>query len=224
MRIKKDFRKSTHYLGVKRKGNKKLVNNENTHFIIWNLPAEKTCPFRTPHCSKCCYAKRDERYPHPREFRKRNYAETKKASFVEDMIFTIEKEVDVNREEGIKHTIVRIHESGDFYNAEYVDKWLEIAKHFSEHKDVVFMAYTKSVAFFEKKAIPENMTIRFSLWDDTPEVQIAMAKALKLPIYTVVDEKMFESENAKDRCRCSDCARCGKCWNKKAKMIVCKTH
>jgi hypothetical protein len=43
--------------------------------------------------------------------------------------------------------IVRIHESGDFYNGEYLKAWLEVAKMMPKNK---FYAYTKSIPLIKK--------------------------------------------------------------------------
>ena len=43
--------------------------------------------------------------------------------------------------------VVRIHESGDFYNGEYLKAWLEVAKKMPKNK---FYAYTKSIPLVKK--------------------------------------------------------------------------
>lgn len=79
-------------LNVNYDGNKKLVNTGSVRFMIWNLPAIKTCPYATAHCKKYCYAKKAENvYPDCLPCRERNFNETLKDDFVENMIFTIEK-------------------------------------------------------------------------------------------------------------------------------------
>lgn len=54
---------------------------------------------------------------------------------------------------------IRIHDSGDFYSVEYVDKWIQIIRSFPE---VQFYAYTKSIPFFKNKQLPNNFTVIFS--------------------------------------------------------------
>ena len=63
-------------------------------------------------------------------------------------------------------THVRIHDSGDFYSIDYLNKWVQIA---NDNKDVIFYAYTKSIPFFKpsKKSdtsflLPKNLKIIFS--------------------------------------------------------------
>ena len=106
--------------GINFNGNLKLKNNENTRFMIWNIPAVITCPFRTAMCEKFCYARKAERmYPSCSDARQRNFEVTKQADFVERMIFTIEAELNTKKFTG-KKVVFRIHESGDFYNWGYI--------------------------------------------------------------------------------------------------------
>ena len=211
-------------------GNKKLKATDSVKFLIWNLPSVSTCPYRTALCEKFCYAKKSERvYPDVLPSRQKHMEISKGAEFVERMTFTIESYLLKPSYKNAKKIVVRIHESGDFYNQRYANNWLEIAEHFKTDKRVVFMAYTKSIGFFSnniysdiRKPIPNNMVVRFSVWDDTKPDYIALAERWDFPIYTAVEEftKEIPSQN---RCRCKDCATCGKCWSK-TKTLVCEIH
>ena len=211
-------------------GNRKLIPNESIRFLIWNLPSRITCPFATKHCFHFCYAvKAENAYPNCKTSRLRNLERSKESDFVESMIFTIEAHLDRPSFKTAKKVIVRIHESGEFYNQAYADKWLKIAEHFKHNKRVVFMAYTKSIVFFsnniysdKRKYIPPNMVIRFSVWDDTKADYIRLAERWDFPIYTAVD-KFSKGIPSQNRCLCRDCAKCGKCWGK-TKKIVCEIH
>ena len=213
-------KESAEYMSVS-EGNEKLQPTEKVKFLIWNLPAKTTCPYATAHCKKYCYAKAAERYDGPREMRKRNLAASKKADFVEKMIFTIMANLDRPSYKAAEEIVVRIHESGDFYNKAYAEKWLEIARAFAGDKRVKFMAYTKSVRYFVGADIPENMTVRYSLWDDTKPEELAIAESMGLPIYTAVEK--FTNEPKKERCGCEDCANCKKCWSA-LQMSKCEIH
>lgn len=219
-------------LNVNVNGNNKLKNNENTRFMIWNLPAQKTCPFATEMCKKACYAKKAERvYPQVLPSRERNHTESLTADFVENMIFTIETLLNSKAFKN-KKAVFRIHESGDFYNYEYTKKWCDIVKHFENDSRIVFLAYTKSIPFFvryvlEVGNVPENLVVRASIWKDTaPELDFY--SRVHYPIYTALTRAEMEAETAKGNtfteCRCSDCATCGKCWNKDEKNIICEIH
>jgi hypothetical protein len=58
---------------------------------------------------------------------------------------------------------LRIHDSGDFYSAEYVAKWFDVMR---ACPDVAFYAYTKQVVLFKalttQNAVPPNFTLIYS--------------------------------------------------------------
>lgn len=200
-------------------GNKKLVSNESTRFIVWNLPSVKTCPYATEHCKASCYARKAERvYPTCLPSRERNFDESKKTDFVENMVYTI---METAKRSKAKNIVVRIHESGDFYNREYANKWLEIANLCKADKRIKFIAYTKSFVYFDGVKLPKNFNLRASLWDDTTEAQKEIVSRNGWNIYAAVEQ--FQSGDNFTRCRCKDCATCKKCWQN-YKDIRCEIH
>lgn len=202
------------------RSNMKLVPNEKTGFIIWNLPAKLTCPYRTPHCELLCYARKAERmYPTVLPSRHSNWEWAERDDFVEYMTNTIWHAYIFGRKEEL---IVRIHESGDFYNQEYADKWLQIMLNCSVLPGVKFIAYTKSFPFFDGKVLPKNFSLRASVWDDTPQWALDMIERNDWPIYTAVEK--FTDEDTFCQCRCEDCATCGHCWDNTIKFIACEIH
>lgn len=213
-------------LNVNVNGNKKLVNTADTRFMIWNIPAVATCPFRTPHCESFCYARKAENcYPKCLPYRQNNFEESLKDSFEGDMIWTISKRINSRAFKG-KKCLFRIHESGDFYHEKYLDKWLHICRVFEKDPRIKFLAYTKSVRYLVGKDIPSNLVIRFSIWDDTKPQEIEVARDLHLPIYTADTEENVNRlvNNGYTKCQCEDCATCGKCYSNEEKRIVCVIH
>lgn len=72
-------------------GNKKLVSDHNVRYIVWNIPAVVTCPFRTAHCEASCYARKAERnYPDCLPCRYSNLDASKEKEFISNMIAMIE--------------------------------------------------------------------------------------------------------------------------------------
>lgn len=214
--------------GINFNGNLKLKNNENTRFMIWNIPAVVTCPYRTAMCEKFCYARKAERmYPSCMAARERNYEVTLQSDFAARMIFTIKAELNTKKFAG-KKVVFRIHESGDFYNVEYFRKWVKIAEAFKDNENIVFLAYTKSVAFYKSADIPKNLVIRSSLWADTCAKSVEITKAFDIPVYTALsahDMDIAEKQGLKfEKCRCEDCATCGKCWDSTIKTIITYIH
>tara|TARA_R100001530_G_scaffold85369_1_gene59529 strand:- start:79 stop:678 length:600 start_codon:yes stop_codon:yes gene_type:complete len=136
---------------------KKTSIENNMRVLNFSLPAYKSktgktiCPFAKD-CIKYCYAKKGNyTFPNVRNGLNKRYELTKTNQFVPMMNATITLE---------RPTHVRIHDSGDFYSVEYLNKWINIA---NDNKDVIFYAYTKSIPFF-KGAIntPKNLKIIFS--------------------------------------------------------------
>lgn len=225
----KEMRNNPLYInGINFDGNLKLKNNDETRFMIWNIPAVITCPFRTVQCEKYCYARKAERmYPSCMQARERNHEVTMQADFAERMIFTIKAELNTKKFAG-KKVVFRIHESGDFYNVEYFRKWIKVAEAFKDNNNIVFLAYTKSVAFYKSANIPHNLIIRSSIWSDTCVKSVEITKAFDIPVYTALsaaDMDKAEKNGLKfEKCRCEDCASCGKCWDNNIKTIITYIH
>lgn len=111
------------------KGNTKLGDE----IYCFSIPSGKTCPGKTKACSEVCYASKGFYHmSNVQESLQDNWKATKRASFVSKMVAEIR---------GRHIQLVRIHVAGDFYNAAYVNKWVEIAK---QCPDTVFYAYTRS--------------------------------------------------------------------------------
>ena len=142
---------------------KKTSIENNMRVLNFSLPAYKTitgktvCPFAKD-CIKYCYAQKGNyRYPSVVKGLNNRYELSKTADFIPQMNATIILE---------RPTHVRIHDSGDFYSIEYLQKWVQIA---NDNKDVIFYAYTKSIPFFKGAKqgkpiikVPKNLKIIFS--------------------------------------------------------------
>ena len=137
---------------------KKTSKENKSKILNFSIPAFKTksgkttCPFAGG-CQKYCYAQKGNytRFPIVQELMEQKYLLSKQENFTTLMNEEIKKK---------KPTHVRIHDSGDFYSPEYLNKWVTIAK---QNKDVIFYAYTKSIKFFtEGLTVPTNLKIIFS--------------------------------------------------------------
>ncbi len=115
--------------------NSKLMKDGVASF---NLVPIETCP-GAGSCAKYCYADtgsylRFHKTTMPP--RVKNWLASQREDFVPKMIAMIDKE----KKKG-KIKAIRVHDSGDFYSPQYIDKWTDIAK---AHPDMTFYAYTKS--------------------------------------------------------------------------------
>ena len=147
------------------KGNEKLQkDNGGTYNIIgFGIPADmnfvdanwnplNTCPGALA-CRAVCYAKQG-RYAMPNVLnaRKHNLELSLQDSFVPMVIADLARMRKVNT--------VRIHDSGDFYNQEYYNKWCSIARALPH---ITFYAYTKTVNMDLFGNKPDNLQITQSL-------------------------------------------------------------
>lgn len=86
----------------------------------FDLPAVATCPGRTPVCERVCYAKVGRfRYPVVEERLAWCFRQSRRADFPDRMAAEIHRK-------GVLS--VRLHVSGDFYDAGYAAKWLAVVR------------------------------------------------------------------------------------------------
>ena len=127
----------------------------------WNLPSGHSCPFAVDCLVKVdrntgtfnnksklfrCYAASSERFPSVRKHRWSNYDYV-----VNGGVPKLPKNCNA----------IRIHASGDFFNQQYFDMWVSIAK---LNKDVEFWAFTKSINYWVCRIndIPKNLILTAS--------------------------------------------------------------
>ena len=120
-----------------------MPSNQNSklgYMLNFSLPASTTCPGQTVWCEKNCYANKNTYvFSQPREKYIRNYHKTLKGDFVEQMLGQGNMRTFNNNER--KKKVLRLHVSGDFYNNEYIEKWIQIVE---ASPDWSFYGYTKS--------------------------------------------------------------------------------
>lgn len=145
-------------------GNEKLnKDNGGVYAIVgFGIPADydftlngetvNTCPSALA-CRGVCYAKQG-RYgmANVKAARLHNLMMSLSADFVDLAIADLQRMRKVNT--------VRIHDSGDFYNAEYYAKWCDIAKALPH---LTFYAYTKTINMDLWGNKPDNLKITQSL-------------------------------------------------------------
>jgi hypothetical protein len=145
-------------------GNSEL-RASSTRIFTWSLPAlnarvdEKnvvTCP-NAGACAKLCYARSGTyRFSNVLEAHTRNLARVLRS--LSDWKAELVDELRMPRYRG--GVAVRIHDSGDFFSADYFDAWVRIA---TLTPDVLFYAYTKEVALVKSRRLPKNLVIIFSM-------------------------------------------------------------
>jgi len=111
----------------------------------------RTCPFAGA-CAKFCYAQKGAYvWSNVKPAFRYRYEASKSDDFVSRMNAELAS---------TKADMVRVHDSGDYYSREYVDKWFTIAR---ANPHVRFYSYTKSLPLFlDRDDIPDNYDIIFS--------------------------------------------------------------
>lgn len=125
---------------------------------IWsfNLIPIVHCPMAGA-CKQYCYATVGQQAFRSGVLRRaRAFLATLQPDFVERMVVEIERAV----KKGLK--AVRVHDSGDFYSAEYLQSWFEIARRLPH---VRFYAYTKMIVLARRlsSVTPANFRLIQSL-------------------------------------------------------------
>jgi len=136
-----------------------------------------TCPFAKD-CVSICYARKGSFiWTNTKRAYEKRYLLTKDGE-----LFKAKLTEAITRR---KATHIRIHDSGDFYNFEYINNWVEIINEFPE---VIFYAYTKSKVLFDKvKNIPSNLTLIYSLGSKNDNL-INQAKDRHSKIFYNIDD------------------------------------
>lgn len=128
--------------------------NRRMNIPTFSLISKDTCPNATKLCKKFCYAKKAERYSNPFISRMTNTFDSLKATFIEETKNAIRSK---------ESKYIRIHESGDFYSQEYLDKWFKICKAFP---DKSFLVYTQMFNLnWDNK--PANLIVYWTIWPDS---------------------------------------------------------
>lgn len=132
----------------------KLLKYENAKLkqqFIFTLPASKEVCGRL--CSGCYAHKAQVRFPKTvLPYRESMLAASQADSFVTTIV------AELNSTRRASRT-VRIHESGDFYSQEYLDKWVTIAQ---SSPSFTFYAFTKRIKDFDfttAKSLPNFIII-----------------------------------------------------------------
>lgn len=126
---------------------KKTSKLNNVRVFNFGIPAQDTCIW-AGECKKFCYASKGAYiWSNVKPAFERRLEATKQNNFPQLMIAEITKK---------KATHVRIHDSGDFYSREYVQKWFKVM---DSMPNVTFYAYSKSLPLFDGVKLPANFVL-----------------------------------------------------------------
>lgn len=122
---------------------------------------------------------------------------------------------------------VRLFDSGDFPDAEFLDRLVEVCKKTPNTK---WMAFTKKYwivnEYIDKNGdLPKNLNIMFSAWDIFWEVPNPHGLGVA---YVDFNDKRLNPEFPRNAFRCpgreSTCSACGACFSKRLKAVVFHEH
>ena len=122
---------------------------------------------------------------------------------------------------------VRLFDSGDFPNYEFLERTVALCK---RTPNVKYMAFTKRYEWVNKwisenGELPDNLNIMFSAWHKIWEVPNPYSLGVA---YVDFDDKSLNPEFPKNAFVCpgkeSSCSACGACWNKKLKAVIFHQH
>lgn len=135
--------------------------------VNWTIPAFRsktglaTCP-NAGACAAGCYARMGAYvWGNVQAAHEKKLELTQSDTFISEMVSEIESWL---AKRTVKNLKVRIHDAGDFYSIDYLNRWIAVMSHFATDSRVSFYAYTKQVELFQSEAtrIPQNFTVIFS--------------------------------------------------------------
>jgi hypothetical protein len=126
---------------------KKTSKTTGLRVFNFGIPAQDTCLW-AGECKKYCYASKGAYiWSNVKPAFERRLDATKQDNFPQVMIAEIIKR---------KASVIRIHDSGDFYSREYLMKWFKIMEALPS---VIFYAYSKSLPLLKGEKLPANFTL-----------------------------------------------------------------
>ena len=188
-----------------------LKNQKLGKIASFSVPAELTCPGVSEWCLQHCYAstKRMARFTNVINSYNANYAESQDSNFVDAMI---------DKVQGLSS--FRMHVAGDFYSAEYIQKWVQIVQASPGTK---FWAYTRS--WTQPDLLPALETLRalpnmqlFASWDNT------MAEPPATWRIATIGGAFKAYDCPEQTGRKANCADCGYCFRGVKNNVRFSTH
>ena len=132
-------------LGILKNNNKKLGKP----IYDFNIPPIDSCP-NSIECQDTCYAVNTyKRYPTAKKSWDDNFKLCVSNDGLSRFKGLVNKQI---KKDGIQ--VIRIHSSGDFYNIDYLNAWVDIC---NTNTNTIFFTYTK--AFEGMEGLPNNLNI-----------------------------------------------------------------
>lgn len=176
------------------------------HVRQFNLPAVSTCPGSTEQCRRYCYAtKKFFLRPLVKEVYAWAYTISQSPLFVSMMTEELHALP--------AGSLVRLHSSGDFYDSDYVAKWVWLCR---AHPQLTFWAYTRSWVLPEMestlRALSElpNVELFGSADTETGHAPQWLRSAFVVPSFELLPSTVAVCPYQKNRR--NTCDRCTYCF------------
>ena len=196
--------------------------------LTWPLPVEPTCDHNAPcYKNKVCYClKGTQTFANVLGSYYKNWR-----LYNENPSDYEEKCTNIIKYSGLK--LVRIHDSGDIPDREYLELLIRVAK---KLPDVRFLTYTKKYSLInewldEGNKFPDNFTMRLSMCDKNWEVPnphnlpVAYIDFIDKSINPDIPQNAYECKGNPDpKDQEHTCSICQMCWRKNVKSVVFKQH
>jgi hypothetical protein len=172
--------------------------------LIFSIPALLTCT-PTEWCRRHCYACKGRfGFGAVKKSLEWKYKESQKNDFVERVNSELKRS---------KKNLVRVHAAGDFYSAEYINKWKAIA---IANPDKKFRAYTKRVDL-KKELETLNKIPNFDVYESIDETK-PKQQMKKLLFGAIAGTPLPKGKKFRE-CN-SGCEECGHlCWHKPMSVV-----
>lgn len=182
----------------------------------FSLPAGHTCSAKA--CKTCynqgCYARKIERLrPSVRNAYKSNF------QAVQNAPVSTEDQLNAYFDAANAPRLFRIHVSGDFFSADYLEMWIRVI---TRHPRTQFLAFTKQVDIIRPylDKLPANLSLVWSAW---PGVPVPRDVRRSLPVAWMQDGT--ETRVKKDAIQCpGNCETCARCWALSGNDVVFHKH
>ena len=190
---------------------KLLARNKTLSVPTWNLLPVASCPGATEWCAQNCYARQGQymRY-NVKPALLRNYQLAQQPHFK----LLMDNEIQT-------YKLIRLHSSGDFFSAKYIQDWIWIS---SRHPDTQFLAFTHSWS------VPE-LWPHLEEWGSLPNCRLWLSidpfspTPPNWPLKAYIEGTRGASvPNCPKQLYHSNCHACQRCFYQTHGVVTFKTH
>jgi len=138
----------------KKTWNRPLLGGTTKTGFSFGLPPIVTCPVVSPLCSSCYANDRNSyRFPDVKRGQLRRFAVAMSHGFTARMVAELTAAAIIAEDEGKRILRFRLHDSGDFFDLQYIESWLRIAERLAKVAPLTVAVWAPT-RIWAAKAIP----------------------------------------------------------------------